>query len=151
MFPMLPIPPMLQKFLKLHTRSIENFTHRRDDPNATAILGPLMRYWVEREQSTEWTETRLPSDIFATAHPLAQKARTLFLERIDTPKADFMAYRDASVVLAALGLLDASEDGSPRMKISPEACAAFPSLKRRENDVLRRSEALEWRPHRPGG
>ena len=156
MFPMLPIPPMLQKFLKLHTRSNGNFTHRRDDPNAPAVLGPLMRYWVERaprlqmrdhmaealalngvayrchpadpeavfedacafhlramdaaiddtptdllifaaqfylptprewEQSTEWIETSLPSDIFATAHPLAQKARTLFLERIDTPKA----------------------------------------------------------------
>ena len=212
--------PLLQKFLKLHTRPNENFTHRRDDPNATAVLGPLMRYWVERaprlqigdhmaealalngvayrchpadpeavfedacafhlramdaaiddtptdllilaaqfclptpeewEQSTEWIETSLPSDIFATAHPLAQKARTLFLERIDTPRADFMAYRDASIVLAALGLLDASEDGSSRRKISLEASAAFPSLKHRENDVLRRSEALEWRPHRPGG
>ena len=217
---MLPMLPMLQKFLKLHTRSNENFTHRRDDPNATAVLGPLMRYWVARaprlqmrdhmaealvlngvayrchpadpeavfedacafhlqamdaaiddtptdllilaaqfclptpgewEQSKEWVEASLPSDIFATAHPLAQKARTLFLERIDTPRADFMAYRGASVVLAGLGLLDASEDGSPGMKISPEACAAFPSLKRRENDVLRRSEALEWRPLRPGG
>jgi hypothetical protein len=125
----------------------------KDTPTDLLILTarnnlPSPKEW---EQSTKWVEDNLPSDFFTTAHPLAQKARTLFLERIDTPTADFMAYRDGSIVLEALGLLDASEDGYPRMKISLEACAAFPSLKHRENDVLRRSEALEWRPHRPGG
>ena len=212
--------PMFQKFLKPRSRPNEILAHRCSDANAAAVLGPPMRYWIERaprlkigdhmaealalngvayrchpadpgavfedacafhlramdaaihdtptdlliltaqtylptprewEQSTEWIETSLPSHIFATAHPLAQKARKLFLQRIDTPKADFMAYRDASIVLAALGLLEASVDGPPRMRISLEASAAFPSLKHRENDVLRRSEALEWRPRRPDG
>lgn len=97
------------------------------------------------EQSEEWRTKAFPSDIVASEPFLWRHAAALFLDRIDTPAADFLAFKEAASVLSSFELFDDKTDfnGTSQKQLGFVISDIFPTLRARERDLLIRQRLLE--------
>lgn len=98
------------------------------------------------EQSPEWQAKELAPDLVSSMHSLYGHATTLFLKRIQTPEADFLAFKEAALVLERFGLFltEKDESGVAHEHLGPVVCDIFPSLRSRECLLLARKSRLAW-------
>lgn len=117
-------------------------------PNDLLVLLSVLPQPESWEQSREWQESNLPSEHFSVGwHSTYRHAVVLFLKRIDTPAADFLAFKEAASVLGRFGLFcdEKDEDGNKRERLGYVISDVFPSLRRRERELLDRKLRLAWR------
>lgn len=98
------------------------------------------------EQSPEWRAKEFEPDRVSSIHSLGRHATALFLKRIETPAADFLAFKEAALVLELFGLFlnEKDDSGGSREHLGPVVCDIFPALRSRESKLLARKFRLAW-------
>ena len=103
------------------------------------------------EQSSAWRAKAFDPDLAPSQHSLVRHAVALFLERSDTPAADFLAFKEAALVLENHGLFQTEIDdsGAEREQIGNVISDIFPTLRAKECRLLARKAALIWHSEGP--
>lgn len=98
------------------------------------------------EQSPEWQAEEFAPDLVSSKHSLGRHASALFLKRIQTPAADFLAFKEAAHVLERFELFQTEKDdnGVSHEHLGYVLCDIFPVLRSRESDLLARKSRLAW-------
>ena len=105
----------------------------------------------EWKLSLEWRAIEFAQCLTYDLHSLNRHAIALFLERIQTPTADFLAFCEAALVLEEFGLFqkEIANSGISKEHLGYVVCDIFPSLKSRRVELLTRKSRLTWRPEGP--
>jgi hypothetical protein len=84
----------------------------------------------------------------ATSHSLYRYSARLLARRLDCAGADFLAFRAAADAVLMHGLFCGEFEGG--LQISPFLQDAFPTLRDRRDELLRRRSDLAWREESDG-
>lgn len=105
---------------------------------------PCVESW---EQSYEWRTRNFPEEEVSRWHSLNRHAAALFLKRIDTPEADFIAFKEAAEVLNGLEFfsVETCEHGEANVQLGHVIADIFPTLRARESSLLERRSRLIYR------
>lgn len=103
------------------------------------------------EQSPEWQAEEFALDLVSSKHSLGRHASALFLKRIQTPAADFLAFKEAALVFQSFDLFQTEKDdnGVSREHLGHVLCDIFPSVRSREDVLLARKSRLAWHSEGP--
>ncbi len=122
-------------------------------PNELLILlsdatFPSAHSW---EQSLEWREKEFPAELVSSYHSSYRHAAALFIKRIDTPEADFLAFKEAATVLQNCGLFrtETCENSAAEVRLGHVISDVFPSLRSREGELLDCKSRLKWQAEDP--
>ena len=115
-------------------------------PNDLLILldgSYLPRPW-EWEQSLEWQAAEFEPNYILSMRSIFRHAAALFLKRLETPAADFLAFKEAAMILDRFELFQTEEDknGSPTEFLGVVISDIFPAIRSRERALLSRKTDL---------
>lgn len=100
---------------------------------------PAPHVW---SQNPSWAKDQFPEWSATGAHSLDRYARALFLKRIRTPAADFLAFQEAAAALDTIGVFQQDERG---WCVDAFARDIFPSIEARAQALVQRRAELTWR------
>lgn len=98
------------------------------------------------EQNPEWLADEFQADLMASHHSLNRHAAALFIKRIDTPEADFLAFKEVAILIRNIGLFSTATDeyGTLNQRLGFVISDLFPSIRKREKELLERKYKLTW-------